>query len=109
MARRKKPEGETEEQQRVRQILESVSNYPDRSDKTSWQRKMANLEKLVAELNPIEDILLDFNSRKQDIVDKIVILRKEMIENCLHPYDMLVLKEDHVECKFCNRKIMIPK
>lgn len=109
MARRKRPENETEDEKRIRQILETVSNYPDRSDKTSWQRKMSNLEKLVAELKPIEDILLDFNTRKQEIVDKITILRKEMVENCLHPYDMLVLKEDHVDCKFCQRKIAIPK
>lgn len=109
MSRRKKPENETDEQQRVRLALEQVSNYPDRSDKTSWQRKMSNLEKLVAELSPIEDILLDFNSRKQIILDKIVVLRKEMVENCLHPYDNLVLKEGYVECKFCDRKIVLSK
>ena len=105
MARRKKPTDETPEQQRERMILETVSNYPDRSDKTSWQRKMNNLEKLLAELKPIEDMLLDLNSRKQEIIDKIVILRKEMVDNCFHPYDLLVLKDTHVECKFCDRKI----
>jgi len=108
MSRRKKAENETPDQTRERRIFESISNYPDRSDKTSWQRKLNNLETLVAELQPIEDILIDFNKRKTDIIDKITILRSEMVENCLHPYDMLVLKEDHVECKFCNGKISIP-
>lgn len=109
MSRKKTPENETEDEKIVRQTLEKVSGYPERSDKTAWQRKMGNLEKLVAELKPIEDILLDFNSRKQEIVDKITMLRKEMVENCLHPYEMLVLNEDHVRCSFCNRKINIPK
>lgn len=108
MARRKKLDNETPEQTRERHIFEAISNYPDRSDKTSWQRKMTNLEKLVAELQPIEDVLLDFNARKTVIIDKITELRREMVENCLHPYETLVLHDDHVICKFCNRRMSIP-
>jgi predicted nucleic acid-binding Zn-ribbon protein len=108
MARRKKPEGETDDQTKERHIFETISNFPDRSDKTSWQRKMSNLEKLVAELKPIEDMILDLNTKKMEILDKITELRKDMVNNCLHPYEHLALKEGFVECKFCNRRMSIP-
>lgn len=108
MARRKKIENETPEQARQRHIFESISNYPERSEKTSWQRKLVNLEKLVAELRPIEETILDLMSRKAPLVDKITELRREMVDNCLHPYDMLILHDDHVTCTFCNRKLSIP-
>lgn len=108
MARRKKPENETAEQAYVRNMLEVVANQAPRSDKTSWNRKMKNMEKLVDKVRPIEARILEMNLAKEPIVDEIEELRKIMVAECVHPFDLLIFKEDHIECKFCNNKISLP-
>ena len=109
MARRKKPDSETVEQSNERYILEYISNFSTRSDKTSWNRKIDNMVTLIARLKPIEDKILDIMLKeKQPILDEIQQLREVMLKECIHPYDNLILKSDHVHCKFCNRKIGIP-
>ena len=54
MARKKKPVGETKEQAEERRLLEAVANNANRSEKTSWNRKMKNMVELLTELRPIE-------------------------------------------------------
>ena len=108
MARRKKPEDETVEQERQRRVFESIANFSDRSEKTSWNRKMDNMVKLLAKLRPIEEKILDLQAQKMPIFDDVQILRETMVKECVHPYQHLVLKDDHVLCKFCNKRIRIP-
>lgn len=109
MARKKKPEHETEEQTRERRILEAVSNTSNRSEKTSWNRKMDNMVKLLARLRPIEEkILRIIREEKQPVLDEVEVLRQMMVKECVHPYEHLVLKEDHILCKFCDKRISIP-
>lgn len=109
MARKKKPENETVDEATLRRILEFVSNIASRSEKTSWNRKMDNMVKLISQLTPIEEKILEIMLKeKQPILDLINDLRTSMINECVHPFDQLVLKEDHILCKFCNRKIGIP-
>jgi hypothetical protein len=108
MARRKKPEDETVEQERERRIFESIANFSDRSEKTSWNRKMDNMVKLLAKLRPIEDQIIELQAQKMPVFDEVQELREVMVKECVHPYQHLVLKEDHVECKFCNKRIRIP-
>ena len=105
MARQKKPENETVEQARIRQILESVSNNSLRSEKTSWNRKMDNMVKLIAKIRPIEQQILDLMADKMPIADDVAALRSEMVKECIHPLEQLVYNEDVITCKFCNRKI----
>jgi len=108
VARRKKPEDETAEQERQRKIFESISNFSDRSEKTSWNRKMDNMVKLLAQLRPIEEKILELQADKMPIFDDVQALRETMVKECVHPYPHLTLFEDHVVCKFCNKKIRIP-
>lgn len=108
MARRKKPENETDQQIRERKIFEAISNFFDRSEKTSWNRKMDNMVKLIAKMRPLEDQILALQHRKMPIFDQVQELRELMVAECIHPYQHLVFKEDHVLCKFCNRNIGIP-
>lgn len=108
MARRKKPDNETPEQARVRSMLEIVSNQAPRSDKTSWNRKMTNMQKLLDQIQPIEQRILELHMKKQPIADEIEELRRIMVTECVHPFDLLVFKEDHIECKFCHNKISLP-
>ena len=53
MARQRKPENETIGEARVRQLLESVANNADRSEKTSWNRKMDNMVTDESDSDPI--------------------------------------------------------
>lgn len=105
MARMKKPENETNEQSSIRRTLESVSNHARRSEKTSWERKRSNMDKLVRQLRPLEDKILEIRAKMQPIYDEISELRVTMAEECIHPYDMLVYNETEgtVTCKFCER------
>lgn len=108
MARKKKPENETEEDSSLRQLFEYVSNIASRSEKTSWNRKMDNMVKLLVQHENVENKILEIMLKEgQPIRDQIDDLRKLMINECIHPYDHLVLHENHVLCKFCHRKINI--
>ena len=109
MARQRKPKDETPEQARIRQMLESIANNSDRSEKTSWNRKMDNMVKLLGRLQPLEDQIAELEAQKIPILDEVQALRQLMVKECIHPYDHLTYFEDHVVCKFCNRKISVPR
>lgn len=112
MARRKKPDGETAEQQKARLALETISNTSTRSEKMSWDRKMDSMVKLLATLRPIEDQIIELMAKKQPIFDAIADLRSEMTYNCVHPITHLVVKPsddgEYIECKFCLKRFSIP-
>ena len=107
MARKKKPEDETEEQRLQRVKFEQVSNHANRSEKTSWNRKLDNMVKLIARLRPIEEkILTIIAEEKNPIMDDISKVRKQMIVECVHPYEYLVQDDDGaVRCRFCEKRI----
>lgn len=105
MPRRKKPGNETQEEAQIRQELETIANTASRSEKTSWNRKMNNMVSLLAKLKPIEDQILELMKQKETIFDQIQELRGVMVQECIHPFEQLVYKEDHIECKFCNRRL----
>ena len=69
---------------------------------------MDNMVKLLAQLQPIEDQLLLLQSQKTPIFDNIQILRQQMVNECIHPYEYLIIKTGYVECKFCNHKLAAP-
>ena len=108
MARRKTPENETPEQREERLVKEAIANKADRSEKVSWNRKMDNMVKLMAELTPIEEEILDLQAKKMPIFDAIQELREVMVSECVHPYEYLTIHDDHAVCKFCGKKISKP-
>lgn len=110
MARMRKPENETDEQAKIRRVLEQVANHATRPEKTSWGRKRDNMEALVRQLRPLEDKILEIYASMMPIKDDIEILRQEMVKDCIHPFDLLKYKKDeqgnyYVECKFCESKM----
>lgn len=108
MAKRKIPENETAEDQAKRKVRETIANTADRSEKTSWNRKMDNMVKLMAQIRPIEEQILDLQAEKQPIFDEIQELRALMVKECVHPYEYLVVTgEKSATCKFCNKTIAI--
>jgi len=108
MARRKKPEQETPEQTMERRQKEIVANTSNRSEKISWNRKMDNMVRLLASLRPIEEQILELSRQKMPIFDDIQKLRLTMVQECVHPFEYLVIKEDHILCKFCDKRISKP-
>lgn len=108
MSRRKRSEDETPEQAAERRLFEGIANNANRSDKTSWSRKMDNMVSLIAQLRPIEQEILRLMAEKTPVMDQIAKLRQTMVDECVHPYEFLVDKGDHVTCKFCNKRISKP-
>jgi len=108
MARRKNPENETTEEKNIRQHLDGVADNSSRSEKVSWNRKMDNMVKLMASLRPIEEEIVRLSNQKIPVFDEIQELRKVMVLECVHPFDYLLHKEDHISCKFCNKNLSIP-
>lgn len=108
MARRKKPDNETQEQALARRTLESIADNATRSEKVSWDRKMDNMVTLLSKLKPIEEQIIDLMATKQPIIDEITALRREMVKECVHPFTHLVFQRDgSVQCKFCMKTIQV--
>ena len=107
MARRKKPEGLTEAEEREHSLKEVISNNANRSEKTSWNRKMDNMVKLMALLLPIEEKIILLQNEKIPLFDQIQELRLTMVNECIHPYSHLVVLDNATECKFCGKKMSI--
>ena len=108
MARQKKPDNETPEQSSIRRLLEAVSNNADRSEKTSWNRKLDNMVTLIAKLRPLEEKIIALEAKKLPIFDEIQALRSMMVKECIHPFDHLTYHKKHVLCKFCNKRLSKP-
>lgn len=89
-------------------LLERISNIATRSEKTSWQRKLNNMEDMLRQLRPLEDKVMQLNAEMQPIYDAMAILRSVMVTECIHPKNHLVIKDDCVECKFCGKRLKIP-
>lgn len=107
MARMKKPENETPEEAAIRHVMETISSVATRNEKVSWNRKMDSLQDLLDQIRPIEDKIIDLLASKQPIMDEMQEIRKEMVKDCVHPYTHLIHKDDHVVCKFCNKKFVV--
>lgn len=91
------------------QILHVITSSASQSEKTSWNRKMDKMIKLLAQLQPLEQQIMDLISKKQPIFDAVKVLRNTMVNECIHPKQHLHIKPDYIECKFCLKKIQIPE
>lgn len=100
----KKPENETPDEAIIRRAKEFVTNTATRNEKTSWHRKMNRMVSLIAELQPIEEEIVELLAKKMPVVDKITELRSIMLKDCIHPFTHLVHHDNHIVCKFCEKK-----
>jgi hypothetical protein len=107
MARLRKPENETTDEAEVRRVKETIANKATRNEKVAWDRKMDNMVTLLAKLQPIEDQIADLLTLKMPIIDDVQALRTLMVNDCVHPFTHLVEHDDHIVCKFCNRKFNV--
>jgi len=107
--KRRKPEFENDEDEKKWYYLNSIANHATKSEKTSWIRKRNNIEKMIESIRPLEEEILSIRAKIDPIHDKIEMLRVQMVDDCIHPFDLLEDKGDHVLCKFCECKLSIPK
>ena len=108
MARQRKPEHENQQEAVTRRRLETVANAATRSEKVAWERKMDNMQVLIGTLKPLEDKILEIMVSKNAILDNIANSRKDMVRDCIHPYEHLVPHDDRsVTCKFCNKRFTL--
>lgn len=122
MARRKAPENETQAEMEVRKAREDISNHATRSEKVSWERQYGNMQKLLTEkLQPIEDQILELIGKKNEVFDEIVVLRDELIRDCIHPFEHVTglpvnanasmggvqISTGTYVCTFCNKKVAL--
>jgi len=121
MARRKAPENETQQEMEVRKAREEISNHATRSEKVSWERQYGNMQKLLTEkLQPIEDQILKLIGEKNVIFDELVVLRDELVRDCIHPFEHVTglpsgpntvggvqVASGTYVCTFCNKKVAL--
>lgn len=84
-----------------------IAQQSTQLDKTSWNRKYENLQKLIAQVNDFADQIMVIENQKLPYVDEINTLRAQMVQECIHPVEFLIEKDDIVECKFCNKRIKV--
>lgn len=90
--------------------LEQIANLSTRSEKTSWNRKLENMVKLMTQVAIIEEKVLQIiSNEKQPILDEVNQLRLTMINECIHPLEQLVDKGDYIICRFCEKKLNVVK
>ena len=87
--------------------LAEVSKNADKNQRLAWRRKKKRIDELIESLQPYEQKKLDIILEMQPIMDKIAIIRAEMVKECVHPLDYLSHKGTHIECKFCKSKIRV--
>lgn len=98
----------TEEQIQV--DLNSIAGAKNKNERLSWKRKYDKLQEIINnEIRPLEDSILTILEKKIQAMDRLENLRKQMIKECVHPKNNLIHKGTHVECKFCDAKLSIPK
>ena len=84
-----------------------ISSFTNISDKNSWLRKYDNMQRLVETVNAYAEEITELDKKMIPIFDEIAILRKTMVDECIHPIDQLVEHDDYVECKFCNKNFTV--
>lgn len=89
--------------------IKNVANIKDKNEKLSWTRRQKKVEEMVEEMRPIEDQILALTAQRQEVLEKIQVIRKQMVKECIHPKNSLVHKGTYIECKFCNAKLSIPR
>ena len=105
----KKKKAKTPQELELLETFKQVADASTRNEKVSGNRKLKRMERLLEKLNPIETQILELYAQKMDIIDEVQILRTVMVEECIHPKEYLVQKDDHIVCKFCNKRIGLPR
>lgn len=97
----------TEEEMQNNELLDKISELSDRGQRTAWKRKQKNIEDLISSVEEIEDQLQTLQAKKLPLLDQVSSLRSEMVDTCIHPRELLVIHNNLIKCKFCEKVIRI--
>lgn len=87
---------------------QQIADHASQSERNAWNRKRRQVEAIVERLDVQEQQLLDMRARMQPSYDTIAELRQSMINECIHPIDLIVEHDGLFVCKFCDRKFATP-
>lgn len=89
------------------EATKTLKSARDVTDRRAWERKIRILRGLTEEANEISDKIIDLETERQELWDKITLMRDEMVVDCIHLPTMCVEVDGLIVCKFCNKKIKI--
>jgi hypothetical protein len=89
--------------------IAAVAAHHGKNEKLAWKRKVKKMMGLIDEVGVVEQEILELVLKKQPTLDEIAILRAEMTKECIHPKDHLVHLTTCLMCKFCDKRISIPR
>lgn len=89
--------------------IAAVAAHHGKNEKLAWKRKIKKMAGLIESVAVVEEEILTLVLKKQPTLDEIAILRAEMVKECIHPKDHLAHLDSYLLCKFCDRKISIPR
>jgi hypothetical protein len=91
-----------------KEIFDIVVKYVSHNERVAWKRRHKNFsKKILSEVTPIEDEILELTMKKMFIMDELEEDRQNLIASCVHPKEFLRLRENHVYCIFCDTKITV--
>lgn len=100
---------EQDTNQQIQSVFQAISSHAIKGEVAAWNRKRKSIERVITtNIRPLEDKIIEVNAQLIPLYDQLHQMRSEMVDFCIHPIDMLTYKEDHVECKFCTRKLNVP-
>lgn len=89
--------------------IAAVAAHHGKNEKLAWKRRVKKMMGLIAEVGLVEERILALVLEKQPTLDEIAVLRAEMTKECIHPKDHLVHLGTCLMCKFCDKRISIPR
>ena len=85
--------------------LEAIGALSTKAEKLHWKRNHAKIVTIMERLSPIEQQIIELQNEKIPLMDEITKIREGMVSICVHPQDFLIHHNDHIYCKFCERKL----
>jgi hypothetical protein len=89
--------------------LDAVASLSPKAEKLAWKRKEKKMQGFVEDIGKIEDQILALVKEKMPLDDEISELREIMVKDCIHQKSDLAHLGTHIVCKFCERKLSIPR
>lgn len=94
---------------RFTKMLDVIASHATKNEIATFARRRKSIEKFIdSKINPLENEILDINAKLEPLYDELKALREDMVDICVHPRDLLILKDGYIECKFCGAKLGVP-
>lgn len=93
----------------IQEAIKIVASHATKGEIAAWNRKRKAIERLITNnISVLEDKIIEANALLIPLYDNLNTLRTEMVQFCVHPTDLLIYKDGHIHCKFCNAVLGVP-